>query len=388
MRLQPENHDQTPYAGLYIHVPFCLRKCPYCGFYSTEQPHDMDSFVNGLTKEIDLVTPPAEAFDTIYLGGGTPSLLKARHITRILDHVSKRFAFTQDVEVTMEVNPGTVSLDCLNAFSGCGVNRVTLGVQSFDDRQLGFLGRLHLAQDAREAIGWVRDAGVENLGLDLMYGLPQQSPQHWLKDLTEAVTYQPEHLSCYMLTYEHGTPLDEWRRAGQFRPLPEEAVRDLFEVTVDFLDEAGYEQYEISNFSRGKAFRSGHNQKYWCHTPYIGLGPSAHSFVEPRRWWNHRSLKGYLRALRRGEPAVEGAEDLNQGQLMLESICLGLRTSHGINICEFKRRYDVDFLHHFAPVVEKLQAEGMLTVGSDRCALSKEGMILADAIAAMFAQNI
>ena len=386
MRLQPENTDKTAHAGLYIHMPFCLRKCPYCGFYSTEDLHEMGSFVDALTKEMDLLRPPVEAFDTIYIGGGTPSLLKPGHVMRVLEHAHKRFVFAQDVEVTMEINPGTVSVHSLKAFLRCGVNRVSLGIQSFDDRGLRFLGRVHSACEAREAIRFAREAGVENLGFDLMYGLPDQSLKQWLKDLTEAITYEPEHMSCYMLTYEQGTPFDQWRKAGRFRPLDEQAVGDLFEVTVDFLNEGGYEQYEISNFARGKDLRSGHNQKYWCHAPYIGLGPSAHSFIEPTRWWNHRSLEDYLRALRHGALAVMGAEDLNQGQLMLESICLGLRTSDGISIRYFDRRYDVNFLRDFAPVVEKLQAEGMLTVRSDTCALTREGMMFADAISGMFAE--
>ncbi len=388
MGLQPENREERGHAGLYIHVPFCVRKCPYCDFYSVTELQKLDAFLAALMQEMDLVTRPGVLFDTIYMGGGTPSVLKGVQVLKILEGAHRRFAFTQDVEVTMEVNPDTVSSDTLTAFLSHGVNRVNIGVQSFDDRRLRFLGRLHSARKARGAIRLTRKAGVENLGLDLMYGLPHQSRKDWLSDLAEATCYEPEHLSCYMLTYEAGTLLDKWRKAGRFWPSSEDTVRDLFEVTIDFLSERGYEQYEISNFSRGNALRSGHNQKYWSHGPYVGLGPSAHSFLGPTRWWNHRSLGDYLRALGYGVLPVEGREQLNPGQLMLESVFLGLRTADGIDMWGFKRRYDVDFLDHFGALLERLEAQDLLSVSGDRCTLTMEGMMVADTVAGMFAEHI
>jgi oxygen-independent coproporphyrinogen-3 oxidase len=388
MGLQLENRDERTPAGLYIHVPFCSRKCPYCDFYSVTDLHKEGAFVEGLIQEMDLVTRPGTLFDTIYIGGGTPSLLAPPKVLRILECAHRRFAFTQDVEVTIEVNPDTVSFDTLTAFLSHGVNRVNMGIQSFDDQRLLFLGRLHSARKARRAIRLARKAGVENLGLDLMYGLPNQSRKDWLSDLREATSYEPEHLSCYILTYEAGTSLDRWRKAGRFRPLSEDTVRDLFELTVDFLSERGYEQYEISNFARGRALRSRHNQKYWSHGPYVGLGPSAHSFLAPMRWWNHRSLSDYLQALRAGVLPVQGREALNRGQLMLESIFLGLRTSDGVDMWGFKRRYDVDFLDHFGAVLERLGAQDLLSVSADRCTLTMEGMVVADTISGMLAEYV
>ncbi|KPK15399.1 MAG: hypothetical protein AMK69_27655, partial [Nitrospira bacterium SG8_3] len=261
MGLQLENRDDTGHAGLYVHVPFCIRKCPYCDFYSETELQKLDAFLAALMQEMALVTPPGTLFDTIYIGGGTPSVLKGAQALTILEDAHRRFAFTRDVEVTIEVNPDTVSFDTLKALLSHGFNRVNIGIQSFDDHRLRFLGRLHSARKARGAIRSARKAGVEKLGLDLMYGLPHQSRKDWLSDLAEATCYEPEHLSCYMLTYEAGTPFDEWRKAGRFRPSSEDTVRDLFEVTIDFLSERGYEQYEISNFSRGNALRSRHNQK-------------------------------------------------------------------------------------------------------------------------------
>jgi oxygen-independent coproporphyrinogen-3 oxidase len=387
--MQPENKDKPGLAGLYIHVPFCVRKCLYCDFYSVTDLDRTGAFVDGLRKEMDLTEDPGLEFDTIYLGGGTPSLLKPSHVRNMIESANRRFSFSEDVEITLETNPGSMSSDSLKAFLGCGINRFNLGIQSFDDARLGFLGRPHSALDARQAIRLVRKAGVENLGLDLMYGIPGQTYQDWLKDLKEAASYEPEHLSCYMLTYEKETPLNHQREDGRFVPLGESAVRDLFELTIRFLEEAGYEQYEISNFSQGHAFRSRHNQKYWNHTPYIGLGPSAHSFVEPKRSWNHGNLEMYLHALRRGEPPVEDWEVLEQGQLMLESVFLGLRTSHGIDMSQFKGKYGVDFLDHFAPVFERLKVQNLLhclSFSPNRCALTMEGRVFADAISAVFAE--
>lgn len=388
MGFERENRDDRGHAGLYIHVPFCARKCPYCHFYSVTELDKVEAFVEGLIQEMDLVTRPGALFDTLYIGGGTPSLLKGCQVVEILEGAHRRLGFIQNVEVTIEVNPDTVSFDALAAFLSHGVNRVNIGIQSFDEHRLRFLGRLHSARKAREAIRLARKAGVENLGLDLMYGLPNQSRKDWLSDLGEATCYEPEHLSCYMLTYERGTPFDKWRKAGRFRPLSEDTMRDLFEVTVDFLSERGYEQYEISNFARGKAHRSKHNQKYWSHSPYTGLGPSAHSFLAPMRSWNHRSLSDYLQALRDGVLPVKGSEALNRGQLMLESVFLGLRTSDGVDTLEFKRRYDVDFQDHFAAVLEPLEAQDLLSVSSHRCTLTMAGMMVADAIAGMFAEHI
>ncbi|MDY6839067.1 MAG: radical SAM family heme chaperone HemW [Thermodesulfobacteriota bacterium] len=386
--MQLENQGKTLHAGLYIHFPFCIRKCPYCDFYSITDLREMDAFVDVLLREMAVVTMPEVAFDTMYIGGGTPSLLTPSQLTKILQRAHRRCGFTQGVEVTMEMNPGTVSLDFLKAFMHGGVNRVNLGIQSFDDQQLEFLGRLHSAQECREALRLARAAGVENVGLDLIYGLPNQSLKGWLEDLKEAVSYEPEHLSCYMLTYEEGTPFHEWRNAGKFRPLDEGAARELFELTIDFLSSRGYDHYEISNFARGKTFRSRHNQKYWSHGPYVGLGPSAHSFVWPKRWWNHCSLGHYLESLGSKELPVEGMEHLSKGQLMLETVFLGLRTSDGVDTLQFKRQYKLDFFDLFGDLVERLEAQGLLAASFDRCALTVEGMLLSDTVAGMFADHV
>lgn len=391
MRLQLENQDSSCPAGLYIHVPFCLRKCPYCDFYSTTDLTAVEAFVHGLENEIAFLDGSTIACDTLYLGGGTPSVLSPLQVRRVIDAAKRRFAFVEELEITIEANPGTVSLQALHSWQDCGINRVNLGVQSFHDERLGFLGRLHTAEDARQAIRTAREAGIVNLGLDLIYGLPNQTGQDWLEDLQEATGYRPEHLACYMLTYEKGTPLHRQYQQGRFTPLPDDAVRDLFDATTRFLAGSGYEQYEISNFSREKAYRSKHNQKYWNHTPYLGLGPSAHSFVEPKRSWNHTDLGVYLRSLEAGILPVQDSELLDSTQLALETVFLGLRTVQGIDLGVFKKRYHVDFKDYFTKAFEALSHRGLLDLvllSSGRCALTTEGRAFADTIAGVFAEHV
>jgi oxygen-independent coproporphyrinogen-3 oxidase len=350
-----------------------------------------EAFLRGLEKEMALVDAAAMVFDTIYLGGGTPSVLDASQVHRIIEAAQGRFAFTGKPEITIEANPGTLSPHGLKSWLAWGVNRVNLGVQSFRDEHLGFLGRIHSSEEARQAIRTTREAGVVNLGLDLIYGLPNQTAEEWLEDLKEATRHRPEHLACYMLTYEKGTPLETWCRQGRFKPLPDDTVRDFFDVTVEYLEAMGYEQYEISNFSREKAFRSKHNQKYWNHTSYMGFGPSAHSFLESRRSWNHADLDAYLRALETGILPVQDAELLDRHQLMLETVFLGLRTAQGIDADLFRGRYGVDFMERFQPVLNTLKKRGLyrlVSLSSHGCRLTRQGRAFADTIAGVFGEHL
>jgi len=290
---------QTEPAGIYIHVPFCLRKCRYCDFYSVAQLNQRDAFVKALQREIELAPDPGPV-DSLYFGGGTPSLLDPDQVAAILTAARARFEFLSDVEITLEANPGTVDKATLTDFKTAGVNRLNLGIQSFENRQLAFLGRIHTATEARQSIEAARAAGYSNLGLDLIYGLPGQNPVEMAREVEAAVAPEPEHLSCYLLTYEQGTPLDKDREFGKVTPLPEKDAADLFLEIRKLLSAHGYRQYEISNFARSEQYFSRHNQKYWNFAPYIGLGPAAHSFIEPVRYWNHRELPDYLSDLEKG----------------------------------------------------------------------------------------
>jgi oxygen-independent coproporphyrinogen III oxidase len=381
----------TPLAGIYVHIPFCLRKCLYCDFYSTVDLSLKPAFLEALISEIAAADPGALVFDTIYFGGGTPSLLSPPEVARILGALFARFHFQEPVEITLEANPGTVGLESLKGLRSAGVNRLNIGVQSFQDENLEQLGRIHSAAQAQDALAAARRAGFEELGLDLIYGLPGQRRPAWLADLRRALAHQPEHLSCYMLTLERGTALAERHRLGRFRPAPEARVAELFMVTSGFLEGQGYLHYEISNFARFRPAKcrearvSRHNSKYWSHASYLGFGPAAHSFLPPRRFWNHRDVTRYVEDLRTGRRPLAGEEILDRGQQLIEAILLGLRTAAGIDVMRFKRRFGVDFIEVFGAAAADLTSQGLLRLTAERCAATRRGMLFLDTVTAALA---
>ena len=377
-----------PLGGIYVHIPFCLRKCFYCDFYSTADLSLKPAFLEALLTEIAASDPGPLVFDTIYFGGGTPSVLSLPEVARILGALFARLHFQEPVEITLEANPGTVALESLKGLRSTGVNRLNIGVQSFQDEFLARLGRVHSAAQAQEALPAARRAGFGELGLDLIYGLPGQRRQAWLTDLRRALAHQPEHLSCYMLTLEPGTALAECHRLGRFRPAPEARVAELFMATSEFLAGCGYLHYEISNFARcgpagcQDARVSRHNSKYWSHAPYLGFGPAAHSYLPPKRFWNHRDVTRYVADLRAGRRPQAGEEVLDREQHMMEAILLGLRTAAGIEVMGFKRRFGVDFIEVFGAAVSHLTSQGLLSLTAERCAATRRGMLYLDTVTA------
>ncbi len=332
--------DKSEPAGIYFHIPFCVKKCPYCNFYSTTDLVLKDAFLKALMREMRMLCDFSFLFDTIYIGGGTPSVLTAEDIGQIIETTMQFFKISADVEITVEVNPGVVDQERFAGYKNVGVNRINIGAQSFQETNLEFLGRIHSEEDVIPALKWARKAGFDNMGLDLIYGVPGQTKKSWLFDLQKAVDLKPEHLSCYMLTYEPGTPMDKDRRQARFCPLSDKLVSEMFESTIEFLSANNYIQYEISNFALVKSDKrpdkrpdkrsekrdnmSRHNRKYWLSAPYIGLGPSAHSFVEPVRYWNTRNVIKYIKDVNEGRLPIEGKEVLSREQQMIEAISLGL----------------------------------------------------------------
>ena len=380
--------DKIENAGLYLHIPFCVKKCSYCDFYSTVDMSLKEAFLKALILEMDMVSGVSLLFDSLYIGGGTPSVFDEVSIGRIIETAYSLFNILPDSEVTIETNPGTVSRKRLAGYRGAGVNRVNIGVQSFQDVNLDFLGRIHSGKEAELAIRWARQSGFNNIGLDLIYGIPGQTIKSWLLDLKWAVEFEPEHISCYMLTYESGTPMDKDRQKGIFCPAPDSHVCDMFETTIDFLSSSGYVQYEISNFARSgsdgfKSFNSRHNQKYWSFVPYIGLGPSAHSFIEPERYWNCRNVNKYIKELTAGRLPMDGKEVLSREQQMIEAISLGLRMTDGIKTDVFDKKFDVSFKKIFAETIARLEEDGLIRLTENRCSLTRKGMLFADSITSM-----
>ncbi|MGD9349097.1 MAG: radical SAM family heme chaperone HemW [Desulfobacterales bacterium] len=375
-------------AGLYVHIPFCARKCRYCDFYSETDLSFRPRFLDALMAEMELVSAEGLRFDTLYIGGGTPSTYDHDDIGQIVEAARRHFDFLPDPETTIEVNPGSATIEQLKGYRAAGVNRLNIGVQSFHQRDLDFLGRIHTPAEARKAITEAHRAGFRDIGLDLIYGLPEQSRADWLEDLKQAVANEPTHLSCYMLTYEKGTPLHGDLKSGRIQALPDDQGRALFETTIEFLEDNGFYQYEISNFARqatGPAnYISRHNLKYWTRAPYIGLGPSAHSFIKSQRFWNISSLRRYIAAIESGQTPMADKEVLTREQEIIEAIYLGLRMTQGIDLVWFRQRFGIDFIEAFKDVITELEKRNYIITDPSHTALTRRGNAFLDSIAEMF----
>ncbi len=307
---------QAP-AGLYLHVPFCHRKCPYCGFFSLPSKRMLKPWMKALGAEMRRYGRGFGPFDSLYVGGGTPSSLPAEAMAELVRRLEDCFVFVPGSERTVEANPTDISRAKVCALRRLGFNRVSLGVQSWNDGELRFLGRSHTAKEAQQAFQRLREAGFENLAVDLIYGLPEQGLASWMRTLDRTVALEPEHVSCYQLSFEPRTPLGRLAARGAVTPPQEEHAVELFLAASHFLTSHGYVHYEVSNFAKGPHRRSRHNRKYWTHVPYLGLGPAAHSFDGSTRWWNVRSVRRYVAALGADRSVVEGKESLDGEALQL-----------------------------------------------------------------------
>lgn len=359
--------------GLYVHVPFCRSRCLYCGFASSTDQSSRGRFLDALALEATRAGAWG-AFDSLYVGGGTPSVLTVAEIDRLFERVCGALPVDARAEITLEANPDDVDDQRLAAWRGVGVNRLSLGLQSLDDGVLRLLGRRHDARGAIEAVNRARAAGFDNLGLDLIFGLPGQELASWRATLSRTLELEPEHLSCYSLTLEPDTPFERRVARGELDPADEAAERALLIETHEVLTSAGFDHYEVSNYARGP--RSRHNQKYWRHAPYLGLGPAAHSFDgRRRRWWNPRELVPWAAALEGGVASARaGEERLTAEQLELEAVMLGLRTSDGVPRAVLRRT-----AARRAALAELID-QGLLVEDGHRVAPTLEGLLLADGL--------
>jgi oxygen-independent coproporphyrinogen-3 oxidase len=365
-------------AGLYIHVPFCLSKCPYCGFASDVDRSGIPDYLAALAHEARAYRDQFHSFDSLYLGGGTPSVLSTDELGQLITIAQREFEIAADAEITVEVNPGDVTEDWLLAARSFGVNRVSLGAQSFEQRELRFLGRRHDAAQAEAAMQTIRKVGFDNLGVDLIFGLPGQEISDLERSLQRALSYAPEHLSCYQLTVEPGTVLARRVAAGEVHLPREELQAEMFAWLDRALTTAGYLHYEVSNYAKGAKHRSRHNGKYWDHTPYLGLGPAAHSLLGMQRWWNQSTVAQYCTALSHGSLPLAGNEVLTQQQERLETIMLGLRTCDGVVRALFETAEALATL-------KTLQQRGWLHLTKDRAIPTAVGLLHADGMARLLA---
>ena len=368
-------------AGLYIHIPFCLRKCAYCSFYSIESVHFISEYIAALKKEMKHYRNVFPSFDTVYFGGGTPSLLTPKQLIEIFISLYKYFNIDADAEITLETNPGDISSEYLSKLKGIGINRLNIGVQSFNDKILKLLGRRHCTRETIASIEAARKAGFRNLAIDLIYGVHGLGIKSWQKTLQLAIAFAPEHVSCYQLSLAEKTSLyKEYASEGWHLP-DENTELKLFLATDKELDKAGYIHYEVSNFARQDKFKSRHNQKYWQHTPYLGLGPSANSFLENKRWWNKASVRDYINDINSGKIPVEGSEMLSSEQLQLETLFLGLRTKAGINLKYFKGRFGIDLPLTRKAMIDALIENNFVEFKDGFLRPTIKGMAIADSLA-------
>ena len=360
----------------------------YCNFYSRTDLSLIPDYVNALQREIEKRSGLKGEINTIYFGGGTPSLLRVKDVASLLKTIDDHFSVSRDVEVTLEVNPGTVDLKYLNALKDVGINRLSIGVQSLKDDKLKFLGRIHTAGQARRIVEDAGKAGFDDVSMDLIYGLPFETETTWLEDLTAALRLRPSHLSCYMLTIEPGTPLEKQSRQGLIKPLGHQAMSALFKKTVQFLEASNYEHYEISNFSRGSRNRSKHNSKYWEMIPYYGFGAAAHAYDGTTRSWNYKSIHTYIKRIAAGRLPVEDREILTREQKMMEMIMLRLRTLEGLDLKKFQILFHVAFETQFKTILDSIFDASLGFIKAGRFALTLEGKCRLNGIVEAFARHL
>ncbi|MDT5269340.1 MAG: hypothetical protein QOH49_1526 [Acidobacteriota bacterium] len=375
-------------AGIYIHVPFCRSRCSYCDFATGAFEAALaESYIGALAREIESfkLDGADTDVDTVYFGGGTPSLLTPEQVGRILDAVQSRFDVDARAEVTLEMNPGTVTPEHLCALREVGVNRASFGAQTFDDRELKRLGRTHTSDDTRRTFADLRAAGFDNISFDLIAGLPRQALRAWERNLEEALALRPEHLSLYLLEVHEGTPLAEQIRQGRYNPPDPDLAAEMYRLLVERSRAAGYEQYEISNFClTGRESR--HNMKYWTGAPFYGFGNSAHSFDGARlRWSNERDARAYVELIEEKRNAVVTREELDERGAGAEALFLGLRLlSKGVDLAEHHARFSCDVRADYAADLARFDEAGLIEIDGDVLRLTPAGALLSNEVFAAF----
>jgi len=379
------------FSRLYIHIPFCQQKCPYCAFYSQEHSgNDLDRYAKLLCNEMNLVaqeTASRQKLDSIYFGGGTPSLMDPRQIALLLEQAERTFGLADRAEITLEANPGTVDFRRLSDFRRAGVNRLSLGIQSFDDRMLAKLGRIHTAKQAQTAFTAARRANFHNIGIDLINSLPGQTLEAWRKDLKQALKLAPEHLSVYGLTIEENTRFADLYTEDSTLLPDEDLAAEMFETADDLLGLHGYEHYEIANYAR-PGFRSQHNSGYWHRDGYLGMGAGAHSYLLDAaygtRFSNVADLDEYTRAVQQGELPRRDTTQLSREDAMAEHMFLGLRMSDGVIFEAFEKKFGTGLEDVFGKALATAQKQGLLTKNPSGVRLTRRGMLLSNQVFLQF----
>ncbi|SEJ90775.1 oxygen-independent coproporphyrinogen-3 oxidase [Propionispira arboris] len=376
----------TMKLGLYVHIPFCLQKCFYCDFPSFANIADLkEAYTDALCKEILMqgALLPCAVVDTIYIGGGTPTTLSDGLLRKILASLKQAFHFNETMECSIEANPGTVNPQQLESLRAAGVNRISFGVQTFEDNLLVKIGRIHTAQAASQSVLLAQAAGFTNINLDLMYGLPGQTLAMLEKSMQIAMDLGVDHISIYGLIVEEGTVFAAKEKQGQLELPSEELVEQMYDRIMSALPNAGYERYEISNFAKAKCY-SRHNLKYWQDQPYLGLGAAAHSYINDRRYANTHDVKAYIAAVNSGKVAAEVEEEMTSTVLMEEFCFLALRTKWGIDCGKFAEKFGRSIFAVYGNVIKNLQEKKLLTVDARSVYLTALGMKYGNQVFAEF----
>ena len=372
-------------AGLYAHVPFCSSRCSYCDFATGLYQRELaEAYVSALVAEIKSSHYQGEHADTIYFGGGTPSLLTPAQLDRILATLHDHFAIDPASEITLEINPGSVNEEKLRDVRSVGINRASFGAQTFDDRELAKLGRSHSAADTLKTFADLRRAGFDNVSFDLIAGLPGQTLDGWQRNIKQALDLRPEHLSFYLLEVHQGTPLAEHIRRG-IQPEPDDDLAGvMYQWMLEQASEAGYEHYEISNLCQ-PGFHSRHNVKYWTGTPYYGFGCSSHSYDgHALRWSNHRDVLKYVETIESGVSPVVDEQQLSPTDVRAEALFLGMRLMRGIDLRRYRESFGVDLREEHAEDLDRFCKAGLLEFDGDLIRLTRNGALLSNEVFAAF----
>lgn len=366
-------------AGIYIHIPFCKSRCIYCSFYSTTLLDLRKKYINAVCREMELrKNYIREPFSTIYLGGGTPSLLDEAELTKLFLYINNVYDVDRNAEITMECNPDDITPEFTNMLSRLPINRVSMGAQTFADSRLRLLHRRHNSDEVKHAVKLLREAGIKNISIDLMFGFPDESLSQWKEDISAALALNVEHISAYSLMYEEDTPLWKMLDTGKVKEIDEELSLTMFKELVCQLTDAGYEHYEISNFAR-LGYRSRHNSSYWHQVPYIGLGAAAHSFDLNSRQWNVADLKLYIEEINNGIIPME-REELDNDTTFNDIITTALRTSDGIDLNALETRLGKRYRNTLISAAGKHLEQGLLEIRHDRLRLTSEGIFISDMV--------
>ena len=367
-------------AGIYIHTPFCKRRCIYCDFFSTTQSEKKPAYVHALCQELDMRKDylEGEYIETIYLGGGTPSQLSQEELEEIFSTLYNIYKVKEDAEITLEANPDDLTPEYVHMLRSLPINRISMGIQTFQEETLKLLHRRHTARQAIEAFQRCREAGFQNISIDLMYGLPGETLDTWKQDLQQAIALRPEHISAYHLIYEEGTALWKLKEQHQVEEADEDLSVTLFRTLIDELTRAGYEHYEISNFCL-PGLHSRHNSSYWTGKKYLGCGPSAHSFNGTSRQWNVASLDKYIHAIQQGKLDYE-IEELDIYTRYNDFVITAIRTHWGMSLSQLRSTYGEELYRYCLRMAKPHLAQGVLEMKGDTLKLTKEGIFISDGI--------